>query len=155
MARPPKNPDLVSGNHLSKEDKALRSKVEAMFGADLKADLEPSNRLNRNQKKIFKFIKEHIKNVGILGDIDVVMLESTCIAIDRLQQIEKLINEDFDNIFNRDLMSAKSKYTADLLKGVEFFGMSPTTRAKFGSLIANNKEKEQDPLLKVLKNKSS
>jgi phage terminase small subunit len=152
--RPPKNPDLINSNHLTNEDIAVRKQVEEMFGAELNKDLKPSNRLNANQKKIFRFIKEHIKGVGILGDIDVVMLEQTAIAIDRLQSIEKLINEDFDNIMNRELMAAKSKYTADMMKGVEFYGMSPSSRAKFGSLVANNREKEADPLLKVLKNKS-
>ena len=151
MSRPPKDPNLLTGNSNSKDDIALRNKVKSMFGAELSKDLKPSSRLNANQKKLFYFIKEHIDNVGVLGDIDVVMLENTCIAIDRLQNIEKMINQDFELIRDKELMAAKGRYTADLLKGVEFFGMSPTSRAKFGSLVANNKEKEKDPLLKVLK----
>lgn len=155
MARPPKDPELVNGKR-SKEDLAVRNKVKAMFGAEVIHDLRPSNRLNSNQKDIFNFIKAHIENVGIHGDIDQHMLETASIAIDRLQSIEVLVNEDFDNIRDRDLMSAKAKYTADFMKAVEFFGMAPTARAKFGSLVANNKAKEQDPLLKLLKkNKSS
>lgn len=152
--RPPKDPELSTGNHLKKEDIAIRHKVKEMFGAEVYKELKPSSRLNSNQKKIFKEIKEHIENAGVYGSIDGQMLETTSIAIDRLQSIEKMINEDFDMIRDRELMAAKSKYTADFLKGVEFFGMAPTARAKFGSLVANNKEKEQDPLLKVLKNKS-
>jgi len=52
-------------------------------------------------------------------------------------------------------MAAKSKYTADFMKGVEFFGMAPTARAKFGSLLTAKKEEEKDPLLKILKPRSS
>ena len=55
----------------------------------------------------------------------------------------------------QELMAAKTKYTADFIKGVEFFGMAPTARAKFGTLLAAKKSEETDPLLKVLKEKSS
>jgi hypothetical protein len=155
MSRPPKLPEMIEGNSNSKEDLIVRNKVKAMFGAEIIKDLKPSNRLNKNQKDIFNFIKKHIENVGIHGDIDAHMLETASIAIDRLQNIEKLINEDFDMIRDRELMQAKSKYTVDFMKAVEFFGMAPTARAKFGSLVANNKAKEQDPLLKVLKKNKS
>ena len=151
MPRPPKSPDLATGNSISKEDAALRHKVTEMFGADTTTELKAPSRLNTNQKKVFNVIKEHIEHAGVYGSIDQQMLETTAIAIDRLQNIEKMINQDFSNIYNRELMAAKSKYTADMLKGVEFFGMAPTARAKFGSLVANNKAEEKDPLLKVLK----
>lgn len=153
--RPPKMTELVEGKHLTKEDKAARESVQQLFGAELSKDLKPSNRLNSNQKRLFKHIIDHYKSIGVLGDIDATMLETTVIAIDRLQTIEKMINEDFSNIYNRELMAAKTKYTTDFLKGVELFGMSPASRAKFGIMAAQAKEKEKDPLLKVLKGKSS
>jgi phage terminase small subunit len=153
--RPPKSPELTTGNHISKEDAALRIKVKEMFGADVFEEIKAPSRLNSNQKKIFNMIKQHIENAGVYGSIDAQMLETTSIAIDRLQNIEKMINQDFSNIYNRELMAAKSKYTADFLKGVEFFGMAPTARAKFGSLVANKKAEDADPLLKILKPKSS
>lgn len=152
--RPPKNIDLMEGK-INKEDIAIRKQVEQMFNGDFSGNLKPSNRLNSNQKKIFKFISEHMKSVGFVSDIDVILLENTCIAIDRLQSIEKLLNEDFDRIRDRELMAAKSKYQADFQKGVEQFGLSPASRAKFGSIVAGKKEEEKDPLLKVLKAKKS
>ena len=100
MPRPPKDPNLAVGKHITKEDAALRHKVTEMFGANTTTELKAPSRLNANQKKVFNFIKEHIENVGIHGDIDAHMLETTAIAIDRLQNIEKLINEDFDMIYN-------------------------------------------------------
>jgi Phage terminase, small subunit len=150
-----KDPTLTEGNQHTKEDLAVRAKVKAMFGAEVIKDLKPSNRLNKNQKDIFLFIKKHIENVGIHGDIDAHMLETASIAIDRLQNIEKLINTDFDMIRDRELMQAKSKYTTDFIKAVEFFGMAPTARAKIGLMVANNKAQETDPLLKVLKSKKN
>ena len=109
MTRPPKDPNMALGNGMTKEDITVRNKVKEMFGAEVTKDLKPSSRLNSNQKKIFNFIKAHIENVGIHGDIDMHMLETASIAIDRLQSIEKLINEDFDMIRDRELMSAKSE----------------------------------------------
>src|SRR6476620_9374435 len=151
MPRPPKDPSLKLGNSVTKEDMAVRTKVKEMFGAEVTKDLKPSSRLNSNQKKLFLEIKHHIENVGIHGDIDAHMLETCAIAIDRLQNIEKMINADFDRIRDRELMAAKTKYTADFIKGVEFFGMAPTARDKFGTLLTAKKEEEKDPLLKVLK----
>lgn len=153
--RHPKDPSLAIGKGIKKEDAELRHKVKEMFGAEVYEDIKAPSRLNANQRKIFNMIKQHIENAGVYGSIDAQMLETTSIAIDRLQNIEKMINQDFDCIYNRELMQAKSKYTADFLKGVEFFGMAPTARAKFGSLVANKKAEDVDPLLKVLKKKSS
>ena len=150
MGRPPKSPELKEGR-IHKEDLTVRHKVKEMFGAEVTKDLKPSSRLNSNQKKLFLEIKHHIENVGIHGDIDAHMLETCAIAIDRLQNIEKMINADFDRIRDRELMAAKTKYTADFIKGVEFFGMAPTARAKFGTLLTAKKAEEKDPLLKVLK----
>ena len=150
MARPPKNIKLLD-SELPKADAQVRGMVENLFGAELEGELKPNKLLNANQKKIYRFILEHVKRSGVIGNIDAVMLETTAIAIDRLQSIEKILNEDFDQIRDRELMSAKSKYTADLFKGIEMFGMAPLSRAKFGTLTANKKAEEQDPLLKVLK----
>jgi hypothetical protein len=153
--RKPIDPELAKGNHITKKDAALRSQMKEMFGAEVYAEIKAPSRLNSNQKKIFNTIKQHVEDAGVYGSIDAQMLETTAIAIDRLQTIEKMINQDFNNINNRELMAAKSKYTADFMKGVEFFGMAPTARAKFGTLAVAKKKEEADPLLKILKNKSS
>lgn len=117
--------------------------------------LEPSNRLNANQKKIFNYIVSELKPSKILGNLDSYMLEMGAIAIDRLQSIEKEINRDFDLIYNKELMAAKAKYTHDFLKFCQESCLSPQSRAKMGIIAANQKQEESDPLLALLKNKSS
>ena len=107
MGRTPKNIELAEGKRL-KEEAVQRGWVEDLFGADLSKGLKPSNRLNANQKKIFKFILDnYTKNVNVLCDIDAVLLENTAIAIDRLHSIEKLINSDFENIRDRNYFQPK------------------------------------------------
>ena len=56
-----------------------------MFGADYEQGLKPSNRLNSNQKKLFKQIVHHYSKLNMAGDIDFLSLEYTVIAIDRLR----------------------------------------------------------------------
>jgi P27 family predicted phage terminase small subunit len=152
MGRPPKNIKIATGER-TQDEIIARNMVEDLFGCELTDDLKPSNRLNAGQKKIYKWILDNFMKVGHIGDLDKIMLEQTCIAIDRLQQIEKMINQDFELIRDKELMAAKNKYTQDLHKGVEVFGMSPIARAKMGILAAKKVEEEKDPLLKVLKKK--
>ena len=37
--------------------------------------------------------EKNIKNAGILGNLDLFVLETACISIDRLRKIEQQINE--------------------------------------------------------------
>jgi phage terminase small subunit len=116
--------------------------------------IEPSNRLNANQKKLFRYIVSELENSKVLGNLDTFMLEMGVIAIDRLQVIEKSINQDFDMIYNKELMQAKSKYTTDFFKFINEACLSPQSRAKMGVFASNKAIEDADPLLKVLKNKS-
>jgi len=118
--------------------------------------IKPSSRLNANQKKVFEYIVGELEASKILGNVDSYMLEMGAIAIDRLQCIERRINQDFDEaIRDKELMSAKRAYTADFLKFCAETCLSPQSRAKMGILAANKAMEDKDPLLKVLKNKSS
>jgi len=149
MGRPPKNVD-VNRKHLEKETALLRKNAEAVLQGE-EQDLAPPSRLNANQRKIWKHIVEHLKTVKILGHIDAYLLENGVVAIDRLQVIEKTINQNFEMIMDRQLMNAQAKYFGVMHKMCNDFAMSPQARAKFGILALNQAQEEADPLLKVLK----
>lgn len=155
MSRPTKSAKLLHPKSQTKAEINTRIQVEDTLKGDSEK-LEPSNRLNANQKKIFKYIVDELKPSKILGNLDSYVLEMGAVAIDRLQGIEKIINQDFDMIYNKELMSAKSKYTSDFLKFVNEACLSPQSRAKMGIIASNKQMEDADPLLKVLqKNKSS
>ena len=116
--------------------------------------VKPPARLNANQKKIFNYIVAEIKASNILGNLDTFILETACIAIDRLQNIEKIINQDFERICDKELMAAKNKYTSDFFKSCQELSLSPSARAKMGIFAANKMMEEADPLLKLLNGKS-
>lgn len=155
MTRPSKSAKVLHPKSQTKDEINARIETEDTLRGN-SDKIKPPNRLNSNQKKIFEYIVGELEASKILGNVDSYMLEMGAIAIDRLQCIERLINQDFDStIRDKDLMSAKRQYTADFLKFCAETCLSPQSRAKMGILAANKMMEEKDPLLKVLKNKSS
>lgn len=150
MARPSKSARVVHPCSQTKAELNARIEVEDQLKGGSE-NLTPPNTLNANQRKIFKYIVGELRASKILGNLDSYMLEMGVVAIDRLQNIEKVINQDFDRIYDKDLMQAKSKYTTDFFKFCQEACLSPQSRAKMGIIATNKKIEESDPLLKVLK----
>lgn len=149
MARPCKSVNVMSKN-LTKEEKEIRLETEQKLKG--RADkISPPSHLNVRQKKIFKYIVEQLKESGILGNLDIYILSTCAISIDRLQEIEKLINKDIERLLDKDLMSAKDKYTKDFFRCCNELSLSPQSRAKLGNINLQAKENKQDPLLQVLR----
>lgn len=148
MARPTKSVDTMS-KHLTNEEKQARKEQEEKLKGNSNK-VKPPSYLSEQQKKIFRTIVNELKASGILCNLDVYVLTTTSFAIDRLQSIETLINENINNIYNKDLMASKDKYTKDLWRGCNELSLSPQSRSKLGNLNILAKEKAEDPLLKVL-----
>jgi P27 family predicted phage terminase small subunit len=148
MARPTKNTGLISKN-LTKEEIEVRKQTEdKLKGAADK--ISPPKHLTTKQKKIFKSVVKELTASGILSNLDVYVLGTFAIAIDRLEHIEKMINEDEDMLLDKNLMGAKDKYTRDFFRCCNELSLSPQSRAKLGNINLQVKQKEEDPLLKVL-----
>lgn len=149
MARPTKSVKTMSKN-LTKEEKEFRLQVEERLKGGSQ-DISPPSYLNENQRIIFNFIVEELQASGILGNLDIFILSTCSIAIERLQYIEQMINENPELILEKSLMAAKDKYTRDLFRCTNELSLSPQSRAKLGTINFQVKQKEDDPLLKVLK----
>jgi len=146
MARPTKAVATMSKN-LTAEEKTARIKGEKVLkGEDDK--LIPPTYLNEKQANIFKYIVDSLNKSGILGNLDIFILATCCIAIDRLQYIEIMINNDTDLLSNNAFMSSKEKYTKDLYRCCNELSLSPQSRAKLANI--NTQQKEENPLLKAL-----
>lgn len=148
MARPSKSVRVMSKN-LTKEEKELRLEAEEKLkgGAD---NISPPSHLNARQKKIFNYIIEQLKASNILGNLDIYILAQASISIDRLQQIEKMINKDSSKLFDKDILKAKSEYTKDFFRCCNELSLSPQSRAKLGNINLQAEQEKQDPLLQVL-----
>jgi P27 family predicted phage terminase small subunit len=140
----------VQAPGVSKErtEKKLQAEEKLRGAGD---QIKPSPHLDSSQKKIFHKIVDELENSAILGNLDVYILDTCAIAIDRLQEIELLINKDINNLINKSLLSAKDKYTKDFFKCCQELCLSPQSRAKIGHINLTVEEEENDPLLRILK----
>lgn len=146
MARPAMSAKTTA-KHLSKSEADTKIKTEERLrGAADK--LRPPKHLTSAQKKIFKFIVKELEASSILGNLDVYVLAECSIALDRMQEIEARINEDFENIASQSLMMAKDRYTKSFFRCCNELCLSPQSRAKMGNI--NLQAKDENPLLKIL-----
>jgi len=149
MARPTKSVGTMN-RHLTKDEKRNRLEQEQKLRGAADSIICPDY-LNENQTQIFNFIVEELKASGILGNLDIFILTTCAIAIQRLQEIETTINEDSNKLLDKELLSAKRQYTADFFKGIQELSLSPSSRAKIGNINLAKSQEQEDPLLQILK----
>lgn len=152
-ARPCKSV-TTSSKHFTKEELQGRKEQEEKLKG-LADKIKPPAYLSKEQKKIFKYIVQELEASGILSNLDIYILATCSIAINRLQEIEQMINEDISNLTNKELLSAKDKYTKDLFRCTSELSLSPQSRAKLANVNVNTKAQQEDPLLKALRGDSN
>lgn len=148
MARPSKSVRVKTGA-IASDEASLRQDVEDKLRGE-SATPEPPAGLTDGQREIFQFIVDGLVASDILGRLDVFVLESTAIAIDRLRFINGMIDSEPTMVAHTGLQNARAKYQSDLWRGCNELCLSPQARAKIGSLAAQKQKKEKDPLLAVL-----
>lgn len=149
MARPAKSVKVKSGA-IAGDDAAIRQTVEnKLRGENTPPDPPPG--LTEQQREIFSFIVDGLVESEILGKMDVFVLESTAIAVDRLRSINNMIDANPQLIINTALQNSRAKYQSDLWRGCNELCLSPQARAKIGGLAAQKQKERKDPLLEVLR----
>lgn len=148
MGRPAK-PVAISSGKISKETKNKRKKAENELrgGSDL---VTPPDWLNVRQHQIFEYVAKELAGGKIVGNIDVFILSSFAVAVDRLEQIEKMINDNSELMQDKDLLRAKSKYTADFNTGIKELSLSPQARAKLGGINIVAEKENENPVNELL-----
>lgn len=148
MARPSMSASVTS-KHLTKEEKETRIETEQKLKG--KSDnIKPPKHLSKEQKKIFYFIVNELVNTDVLGNLDIYVLTTCSICIDRLTQIEELINKDIEKISDRKLMGSRKDYQADLFRCMTELCMTPASRAKLSNLNLQVQQTKEDQLLQIL-----
>lgn len=152
MAKAFKSATLCS-TRMSKEERQARLEQEnRLRGND--DNIVPPAHLSDNQVEIFYHIVDTMKASGVLSNLDVYILATCSIAIDRLNTIEQMINEDTTLLFDKQLLSTKAKYSQEFFKSCTELSLSPSARARLGSINAKAQQDEIDPLLKILNGES-
>lgn len=147
MARPCKSAKLLTEYSQTKTEINQRIENESKLKGCCDKIMPPEY-LSANQQKLFRYIVSELENSEILGNLDVYILATCVIAIDRLQTIEAMINTDINLLSDKNIMSAKEKYTKDLYRCCNELSLSPQSRAKMANI--NLQKSEENPLLKVL-----
>ena len=151
MARPCKSAATISRNLSKREINARLENEKILKGS---STLSVPDYLNERQKALFNFIVKELEKADILGGLDTYILETCVIAIDRLKEIETMINDNFDLILDSKVMSAKDKYTKDLYRCCNELSLSPQSRAKLANINLQSKKDEEDPLLSLIRSNS-
>ena len=148
MARPAKSTKTMSKN-LTSDERNIRMPVEENRKG--KGDrIDPPEYLNKQQRKIFRYIVKELSEADILGNLDVYILSAAAVSIDRIQVIEQQINQQPELLSNATFMSSKEKYSRDFYRCCNELCLSPQSRAKLAGLQVQ-KEKGENPLLKALR----
>ena len=134
-----------------KERKEREQNEEKLRGDNNK--IKPFSYLTKRQKAIFKDILNNL-NKEILSNLDTYLLNQTAITIERLESIEKAINEankvtdedskikdklDAKTIIN--LKSVRDMYSKDFFRCCNELSLSPQARAKISINTTPQKKK--------------
>lgn len=146
MARPCKAIETKSGA-ISKANKELREEAEKSIKGNNDEVKKCPKWLTKSQKAIRKKLVFELKNV--LTNVDCYILDECAVAIDRVIEIEKMINENLTLLENKTLISTREKYTATFFRCCSELSMSPQSRAKIANAIVSGRQ-EENPLMRIL-----
>lgn len=146
MARPAMSVK-VTAKHLTTSEKNAKIGIEDTLKGS-SDELSPPEYLTETQSNIFNYIVDNLIASGILSNLDVYVLAECSIAIDRMQYIERQVNENPDLLENSTLMATKDKYTKNFQRYCNELSLSPQSRAKIANL--NICSDSQNPLIDLL-----
>ena len=148
MARPCKNTNVLKQEKFTKEEMSERQQKENELRGNCDAIIAPEY-LCSEAKEIFYNIVDELEATGILGNLDVSILAICSNAICRMQEAERILNED---IFNKEALKIQETYCKQFFRCCNELCLSPQSRAKLANLRVQG-EKE-DPLEKILKKRN-
>ncbi|MBP5431563.1 P27 family phage terminase small subunit [Ruminococcus sp.] len=145
MARPTKSAAMTTGTYRKDVLESRQNKEELLKGTS--SDIKPPEYLTESQRSIFQYIVTNLEASGILGNLDVYVLAECSICIDRMQEIERSINEKG---LSGPLVRLKDSYTKAFFRYCNELSLSPQSRAKLANINAQAAVADENPLLKAL-----
>lgn len=151
MGRPAKSAKVLTECSQTKDE--IKERINNEEKLKGKADkISPPDYLNNNQVDLFNCIKSELEESELLSNLDVYILSKCAIAIDRLQYIEKKVNDNPKLLLVQNpLMSNKKNYDADFFRCCNELSLSPQSRAKLGNINLMAEKEKEDPLLKAIR----
>lgn len=160
MGKSAKPVDLVNSK-MSKEEREARKKAEQRYkGVANKVYRCPSELKANREKQLYKFIVNQLKSAAILNDLDIEIIKSTVFCIINMNDANEFINsngtiisDENGKFYKNPAVNVYKDYHSMFLSNSTRLGLSPADRAKLSVIDMKNKQAEEDPLLKALKNR--
>jgi len=133
----------VSTGKIGKEQRRRRIEIEEALRGEHN-NVKPPKHLTPKQKRIFKQYKELLEKLDLLSNADVYILTQTSIAIDRIENIDAIINNNPGELYNKQLTKARKQYAEEYHICLRELCLNAKTK-----LIPA--KKEDDILLKILR----
>lgn len=152
MVRPAKPITLQTRNNTRKEKTARLEAEQKLRGTYTKVTAPTG--LTPKQKTIFKHILAELEKTDLLSNLDVYILETCVVAIDKIRNAEKIMNTN--PLLSDEYKLAirlRESYTKDFFRCCNELGViSPTARARLSNIATQHEQKATDPVLKILSN---
>lgn len=156
MAKAAKPVEMQS-RHSTKKEIEDRKREEGKLKGNNDLVYKAPSYLSKEEKKIYKFLVEQLKNTGILNNLDITILETTVDAIFNMQKAKKIIDEiglvtkkENGELVRNPATLIYKDYNAIFNKCCMELGLSPSARAKIASINVQANADKDDPLLKAL-----
>lgn len=159
MARTAKPVALCENSRLTKEEKAARLKAEQKYQGvgDLVYQC-PEDLVTDRERELYMFIVNQLRSAAILNNLDIEMIKSTVFCIinmndanDSIRQYGSTITSEDGKIYKNPAVGVYKDYHTMFISNSIRLGLSPADRAKLAVIDVKNKQKEEDPLLKALR----
>lgn len=162
MSRPKMPASLKKGNTETKKQKKERANIEAVLKGNDDKVFEIPEYLDDLAKIYYKFLLEELGSANILSNLDTPLLEQTADCLSKIRQCDDMINtqglfymeEDrygherlVENVAVKTKLNLLTKYG----QFANSLGLSPSARASLASKKIEEKEKQDDPLLQILR----
>lgn len=146
-------PTALATGHISNDEKIERQETEEKLKGNTTIDVKPPKELSTNGKKLYKYIISLLPN-GFLNGGDTFVVGIVAESLDRMQKCQNKINKD--GLFDEDgaenqAVRTYEKYSKIFEKFSAKLGLSPKDRASLAVLVINDKDNQEDQLLKILK----
>lgn len=138
----------LTKKHLTKEEKEKRLAIENQFSCERE---RPPKYLTREQKRIYKWIYDHLMKAEIASKLDMVSIANAAVIIDILNGYNEELNTYPEKRYDTRFMNLHSKLLTSYFKVCNELCLSPSARAKVGTMALKASQEEVDPLLQAIK----
>lgn len=149
MARPAKSAKVLTAKSQTKEEINARIHIENAVGGGSDR-IFPPERLNEQQAEIFNSVVELMKGSDVLQNGDVEIIARYAFCLDRIISIENDVNEKQELMYDKDVLSAYSKFTQIYFRCCNELSLSPQSRAKLAIAGASGKNESLEAIKQII-----